>query len=62
MLRAGLTELDVAPPKVAALADLILDAIDGLLLDRLVSRDPARSDAAAAAFAELLEQVDARES
>lgn len=60
MLRAGLTELDVAPPKIAALADLILDAIDGLLLDRLVSRDPARSDAAAAAFAELLEQVDAR--
>jgi len=27
-----------------------------------VSRDPARSDAAAAAFAELLEQVDAREA
>jgi AcrR family transcriptional regulator len=59
MLRTGLAELDVAAPKVPALADLILDAIDGLLLDRLVSGHPDRADAAAAAFAELLEPLDA---
>jgi len=62
MLRAGLVELDVADPRIPALADLILDAVDGLLLDRLVSGDPARADAAAAAFAELLEPLDARPS
>jgi AcrR family transcriptional regulator len=55
LLRSGLTELGVPPARVPALADLILDAIDGLLLDRLVSQDPARSDAALAEFAELLD-------
>ena len=34
-----------------------VDTIDGLLLDRLVNRDQTRRDAAAAAFADLLEQV-----
>jgi hypothetical protein len=41
--------------RVAVLADLILDTVDGLLLDRLVSQDPARSDAALAEFAGLLD-------
>jgi hypothetical protein len=36
------------------MADLVLDTIDGLLLDRMVSADPAPADAAAAAFADLL--------
>jgi len=57
MLRSGLTELGVPSARVTALADLILDTIDGLLLDRLVNRDQARCDAAAAAFADLLERV-----
>lgn len=56
MLRDGLTELGVAADRVPTLADLLLDGIDGLLLDRLVSADPARADAAAEAFAQLLEK------
>ena len=55
LLRSGLADVGVPAARITTLADLVLDAIDGLLLDRLVSRDPARSDAAAAAFADLLE-------
>lgn len=55
LLRSGLAEVGVPAARVTTLADLVLDAIDGLLLDRLVSGDPARSDAAAAAFADLLD-------
>ena len=56
MLRSALTELGVPSLKVAALADLILDTIDGLLLDQLVTPDSTRADAAVEAFAELLER------
>lgn len=42
MLRSGLTELGVSAPRVATLADLVLDTLDGLL-DRLVNRDTARA-------------------
>jgi AcrR family transcriptional regulator len=55
MLRSGLAELGVPARRVTTLADLVLDTIDGLLLDRLVSQDPSRADAAAAAFADLLD-------
>jgi hypothetical protein len=55
MLREGLTELGVDAERIPTLADLLLDGIDGLLLDRLVSADAARADAAAEAFAQLLE-------
>jgi hypothetical protein len=42
MLRSGLTELGVSVPRVATLADLVLDTLDGLL-DRLINRDTARA-------------------
>lgn len=54
MLRAGISELGTPPDRVATLADLVLDTIDGLLLDRMVSGDATRTDAAADAFADLL--------
>jgi AcrR family transcriptional regulator len=54
MLREGLSELGTPKARIAALADLILDTFDGLLLDRLINTDPTRADAAAAAFADLL--------
>ena len=57
MLREGLTELGLPAPRIPALADLILDTIDGLLLDRMVTGDPARADAAAAEFADLMEHA-----
>jgi AcrR family transcriptional regulator len=60
LLRAGLTALDVPEPDVPALADLILDAVDGLLLDRMLSPDPARADAAMHAFADLLDRTRPR--
>jgi AcrR family transcriptional regulator len=53
-LVAGLVAFGIAPERAPALADLILDTLDGLSLDRLVATDPARVDAAAEAFAELL--------
>jgi AcrR family transcriptional regulator len=52
--RAGLVALGVAPERAPALADLVLDTFDGLAIDRLVTTDPARVDAAAAEFAELM--------
>jgi hypothetical protein len=55
MLRQGLGELGTAPSRIEPLAVLILDSIDGLLLDRLVTGDAARTDAAPAAFADLLD-------
>jgi AcrR family transcriptional regulator len=55
MLRTGLAELGVPARRREALADLILDTIDGALLARLVTTDPARADAAAAMFADLLD-------
>lgn len=54
MLRETLTGLGTPRAQVPALADLILDTLDGLLLSRLTSTDPARADAAAGAFAGLL--------
>jgi len=48
--------------RIPALADLVLDTVDGLLLDRHVTRGPARADAAEA-FAQLpehLTRADAR--
>lgn len=53
-LTAGLVAFGVATERAPALADLILDTLDGLSLDRLVASDPTRVDAAAEAFAELL--------
>jgi hypothetical protein len=44
------------------LADLILDTLDGLSLDRLVATDPRRVDAAAAVFAELLDDHNSASS
>jgi AcrR family transcriptional regulator len=55
-LRIGLVACGVAQNEASALADLILGTLDGLALDRLAAGDPARADAAAAAFAELLER------
>jgi hypothetical protein len=40
---------------VPALADLVLDTLDGLLLDRMTGPDPGRADAALEAFAGLLD-------
>ncbi|WP_232666215.1 TetR/AcrR family transcriptional regulator [Pseudonocardia sp. TRM90224] len=59
MLRTGLAELAIPQPRVEPLADLILDTVDGLLLDSLVTSRPARVDAAAAAFADLLDHDSA---
>lgn len=53
MLSAALSELSVPAARVPALAQLLLDGIDGLLLHRLTGADPAEADAAAAAFADL---------
>ncbi|MER7129876.1 TetR/AcrR family transcriptional regulator [Streptosporangium saharense] len=58
MLRETLAELDTPREQVPALADLILDTLDGLLLSRLVSTDPVRVDAAANAFADLLNRPE----
>jgi AcrR family transcriptional regulator len=59
MLRGALHALGVAPTRVPALADLLLDGIDGLLLHRLVA-DPAGADAAAAEFAHLFDAAGLR--
>ncbi len=55
-LQAGLVAFGVPSRQVDALADLILDTLDGLALDRLTTTDAARVDAAAAAFGALLAQ------
>jgi hypothetical protein len=54
-LQSGLVAFGIAPERAAPLADLILDTLDGLALDRLVATDPSRVDGAAAVFAELLD-------
>jgi AcrR family transcriptional regulator len=54
-LQSGLVAFGIAPERATTLADLILDTLDGLSLDRLVATDPARVDAAAAVFAQLLD-------
>ncbi len=53
-LQAGLSAFGVPLHHVDALADLILDTLDGLALDRLTATNPARVDAAASAFGMLL--------
>jgi AcrR family transcriptional regulator len=54
LLRQYLVDLRVPAARSAVLATLILDTIDGLLLDRLITGERARVDAAARAFGELL--------
>jgi hypothetical protein len=54
----ALTELGVRTAAVPALANLVLDTLDGLLLDRMAGPDPARADGALEAFANLLDGVD----
>jgi AcrR family transcriptional regulator len=56
LLKTALAELAVPTDRIAVLADLLLDGIDGLLLHRQTSTDPAAADAAAAAFADLMSQ------
>jgi hypothetical protein len=58
LLSRALTELGVRVAAVPALADLVLDTVDGLLLDRMAGPDPVRADAALEAFADLLDGVD----
>lgn len=59
-LQSGLVALGIAPERATPLADLILGTLDGLSLERLVATDPTRVDAAAAAFAELLDGAGVR--
>ncbi|GAA4241620.1 TetR/AcrR family transcriptional regulator [Actinomadura meridiana] len=54
MLRDTVSGFGTPEAQVPVLADLILDTLDGLLLSRLVGTDPARTDAAVDAFADLL--------
>lgn len=56
-VREGLIAVGVLPEQAQALADLILDAFDGLALHRLTSSEPASIDSAAAAFGHLLAQA-----
>jgi AcrR family transcriptional regulator len=58
-LQTGLAAFGIPPESTGPLADLILDTFDGLALDRLISDDPERVDAAAAAFGTLLGQPGA---
>jgi AcrR family transcriptional regulator len=62
LLRTALAELGVPGADAPTLADLVLDTLDGLLLGRMVSADPARADAAALAFAGLLDAPYAHRS
>jgi AcrR family transcriptional regulator len=57
LLGSALTELGIGAAAVPALTDLVLDTMDGLLLDRMTAPDPARADAALEAFASLLDRV-----
>ena len=54
LLRDGLRGRGVPARRATVLARLVLDALDGLMLDRLVTGDTARVDAAARALAQLL--------
>jgi AcrR family transcriptional regulator len=58
LVSRALTELGVRAATVPAMASLVLDTVDGLLLDRMAGPDPARVDAALEAFANLLDGVD----
>jgi AcrR family transcriptional regulator len=55
LLRRGLVGLPMPLSRATVLATLILDTIDGLILDLLITGESARVDAAAKAFGELLE-------
>ena len=59
LLSDALAALDVPPIAVPPLATLVLNTLDGLLLDRMAGPDPARADAALNAFANLLDGGDA---
>lgn len=54
LLRQSLAALQVSTERAAVLATLVLDAIDGLVLDRMITGESARVDAAARAFGEFL--------
>jgi AcrR family transcriptional regulator len=54
LLKQSLADLQVSTERAAVLATLVLDAIDGLVLDRMITGESARVDAAARAFGELL--------
>jgi AcrR family transcriptional regulator len=54
LLRQYLVTLRMSVARAVVLATLILDTIDGLILDRLITGESARVDAAARAFADLL--------
>jgi AcrR family transcriptional regulator len=58
LLCRALTELGVCAAAAPSLADLVLDTVDGLLLDRMAGPEPERCDAALEAFANLLDGVD----
>ena len=53
-LRDGLTAFGIPAEQAEAFVDLILDTFDGLALHRLTASDPGPTDAAAAAFGQLL--------
>jgi AcrR family transcriptional regulator len=54
LLYRAFVGLKVPARRATVLATLVLDTLDGLMLDKLVTGDPARIDAAARAFAQLL--------
>jgi AcrR family transcriptional regulator len=54
LLHRAFAGLRLPAKRAAVLATLVLDTLDGLLLDKLVTGDSARVDAAARAFARLL--------
>jgi AcrR family transcriptional regulator len=53
-LEQSLVDLRMPSERAAVLATVVLDAIDGLILDRLITGESARVDAAARAFGDLL--------
>ncbi|MBM7783883.1 TetR/AcrR family transcriptional regulator [Tenggerimyces flavus] len=59
-VRTGLVAFGVPPDRAGAVTDLILGTFDGLALDRLVATDPARVDAAAEEFADLIDLTPLR--
>lgn len=58
LLYRAFVGLKLPARRATVLATLVLDTLDGLLLDKLVTGDPARVDAAARAFARLLTSPD----